>query len=213
MKLIHFGVVAGLAVVLTQTVMAIDLDCGPLKLQGGFGPFDYRSSSERRDHLPIVERFHFDREIQAVDNRKRSLGSIGDNLSYTLIAFPNHYPALQSLMNLSDRVKEPKMSTMRYPFECYFERAVRFVPDDPQSHMFYAMFLQKKDRTDEALSQLLEAEKATPEDANVQYNLGLMYLRKKDYERATEYAKKAYEQKFPLSGLRDKLKQAGHPLP
>jgi len=37
MKLIHFGVVAGLAVVLTQTVMAIDLDCGPLKLQGGSG--------------------------------------------------------------------------------------------------------------------------------------------------------------------------------
>lgn len=64
MKLIHFGVVAGLAVVLTQTVMAIDLDCGPLKLQGAFGPFDYRSSSERRDHLPIVERFHFDREYR-----------------------------------------------------------------------------------------------------------------------------------------------------
>jgi hypothetical protein len=36
-----------------------------------------------------------------------------------------------------------------------------------------------------------------------------MYFDMKDYGKAVEYAKKAYDLGFPLAGLRNKLKQAG----
>ena len=56
---------------------------------------------------------------------------------------------------------------------------------------------------------MLKADKLMPGDANVAYNLGLIYVDLKDYENAREYAKRAYDGGFPLPGLRQKLVQAG----
>ena len=41
------------------------------------------------------------------------------------------------------------------------------------------------------------------------YNLGLLYVRKKDYDKARASADKAYGAGFPLPGLKNKLLEAG----
>ena len=44
-----------------------------------------------------------------------------------------------------------------------------------------------------------------PDNATINYNLGLLYLKAKDYDKAAEYADKAYALGFPLPGLRNQL--------
>ena len=53
------------------------------------------------------------------------------------------------------------------------------------------------------------ASRLAPEQATIQYNLGLMYVKKKEYEKASAHAQKAYALGFPLPGLKNKLKAAG----
>ncbi len=59
------------------------------------------------------------------------------------------------------------------------------------------------------MEQYQAAADLEPENATVNYNLGLMYLKEKDYEQAIVYAKIAYELDFPLPGLRNKLVKTG----
>jgi Flp pilus assembly protein TadD len=75
--------------------------------------------------------------------------------------------------------------------------------------MIYGNYLLKAGQADKATEQLKEAINLQPEDPNVNYNLGLLYVQKKDYEQAKIYAKKAYELGFPLPGLKNKLMEAG----
>ena len=94
--------------------------------------------------------------------------------------------------------------------ECYFERAVRFAPDDGQARALYADYLIKRRRTDEARDQLLSIEKIPPQQPQVLYNMGLAWFELKDYEKSLAYAKQAYAAGIQFPGLRDKLKRAGH---
>ncbi|MGZ8254660.1 MAG: ABC transporter permease, partial [Burkholderiaceae bacterium] len=59
------------------------------------------------------------------------------------------------------------------------------------------------------LSQLEAAEMHAGESATVHYNLGLLYLDLKDYDRSVQHARKAYDLGAPLQGLKNKLAQAG----
>lgn len=179
--------------------------CGELK--NHYGPFDYTSKFNRTENLPIVEHRHFTADVENLI--RGSTGSIDADLAYTLHTCPNHHRALQSLLRLAKRDKKDKFDNMRYPVECYFERGVRMSPKDITAQMLYATYLAQVGKNDEALQRLLEAEKQDAGDANLQYNLGLAYLKKKDYVKANEYAQKAYAQSFPLAGLRDQLKAAG----
>jgi uncharacterized protein HemY len=69
--------------------------------------------------------------------------------------------------------------------------------------------LLKAGQTDKATEQLEVAVNLEPENPNINYNLGLLYVQKKDYEQAKIYAKKAYDLGFPLPGLKNKLMEAG----
>jgi tetratricopeptide (TPR) repeat protein len=75
--------------------------------------------------------------------------------------------------------------------------------------MIYGIYLAKIGKTDAALEELRRAEKELPDDANLAYNLGLIYADKRDYERARAYAKQAYALGFPLPGLKQRLQRAG----
>lgn len=61
----------------------------------------------------------------------------------------------------------------------------------------------------DALEQLRFAEEYLPDDINLQYNLGLAYFQAKEYDKAREYAKRAYDRGFPLQGLKNMLIKAG----
>lgn len=177
--------------------------CG--ELQNHYGPLDYRMRG--KVNLEIVERAHFTREVEA--GIKGATGAIAGDIDYTLRAIPNHVRALATMAKLGLRQNKLKLPYARYPVECYFLRAIRFAPDDGMVRSTYGNYLFAQGRTDEALSAYSAAVELMPTDATANYNLGLVYLKKKDFANARRYAMVAYEQGFPLQGLKNKLVDAG----
>jgi len=194
--------------VVTTNLQAAGTFCGELKPLSQYGPYDYSNATQRKEHLEIVEHVHFTKEVENLI--RGNTGSIGGDIDYTLRAFPNHYRALLAMTKLALREKTARVKGANYTVECYFDRAIRFRPADGVVRMIYGNYLLKLDgRLDDAFEQYHEAVKLQPENANINYNLGLMYMKKKDYEQSIVYAKKAYELDFPLPGLRNKLMKTG----
>ncbi|TXL65961.1 tetratricopeptide repeat protein [Zeimonas arvi] len=176
--------------------------CG--SIENAFGPFDYRTSPLQRKRL--VERHHFTPKVESL--RAGETGSVGGDLDYTLRAFPNHPRALLAMVRLGERERTSQVRGANYPVECYFDRAIRFQPDDPQVRVLYAYYLTRNKRPGEARRQLEAAESTSPTDPQVIYNLGLAYLDLNEYDRALAYAHKAYDAGITFPGLRERLKRA-----
>ena len=195
-----------LLLVISTNLQAAKTFCGELDAWDQFGPFDYRTAS--KDTLEVVESQHFTENIRNLIRGEDAF--LGDDISYTLVRFPNHYPALQAIVKLSLREKDVRPLSAHYSVECFFDRAMRFRPGDGIVRMLYGSYLLKlKGRSEDAFEQYLEAVRLQPENANINYNLGLLLLKRKNYEESVVYAKKAYELGFPLPGLKNKLKRAG----
>ncbi|HEU4621753.1 MAG TPA: ABC transporter permease [Burkholderiaceae bacterium] len=178
--------------------------CG--SLENAYGPFDYRIAT--RDQIHMVEAFHFTPRVESLQGGKTS-SFIAVDLDYTLRVFPNHHRALMTLARLAQREKREVLQGAQYPTECYFERAIRFQPEDPMPQMIFGLYLAHAKRESEARPYLERAETLSTGDANLHYNLGLAYLDLKDFDRAYINAKRAYDAGFPLPGLRERLKRAG----
>lgn len=181
--------------------------CGELRGPDIYGPYDYLNRFSLKQHLDLVEGMHFTPEIENLVRGRT--GTIGGDLSYTLHAFPNHHRALTALAKLSIRDKTTHPPGLKYPVECYFERAIRFRSDDGIVRMIYGGYLSKVGKPNQAIEQLEIAVKLQPDNATAHYNLGLLYFDKKDYSKAKMHAERAYALDFPLPGLRNKLKKAG----
>ncbi len=182
----------------------IDL-CGAVEPPGPNGPWDYRTATAAQRRL--VESFHFTRSVETLSGG--ATGAIGGDLDYTLNKFPNHLRALSALMRLSERTRSMKPVGAKYPVECYFDRAVRFAPNDGQVRALYGFFLIKGKRETEARFQLDAAEQLGAEDPQIAYNLGLAYFELKDYDKSLAFAKRAYAAGISVPGLRKKLTEAG----
>ncbi len=180
--------------------------CGtPLNMNHWGMPVDYRDPSQtyKRD---IVERFHFTPEIENLI--KGQNGPLPGDIHYTLIQLVNHHRALQAMANW--QLKHPrKPGDEFYPADCYFERALAFTPDDPLIYMIWGNYAFRNKEYDRAVLIYQRAEELAPTDPEVQYNLGLLNLELKNYDKAKAYAQKAYAQRYPLPGLRNKLKKLG----
>ena len=177
--------------------------CGDLN--NAFGPHDYRDPPP--DALYLVESAHYTEEVAA--GVKGNTGSIGGDLDYTLRAFPNHVKALTTMANVAARTKVSQLPGARYPVECYFERAVRFRPDDGTAWAAYGKYVYMYGKRSQALPLLEKAAELVPENASVNYNAGIAYFDAKRYDLAVKHAKKAYQMGFPLNGLRNMLVSAG----
>lgn len=178
--------------------------CGELK--NGYGPLDYRDPNGQLDRERVTN-YHFTPDVE--QGIMGATGQIGGDLDYTLRAIPNHIGALASMTRLALTRKTLVIVGMKYPVECYFDRAIRFAPDDGAVRAAYASFFFQHGKLDEALGMFRAALDLSPEDAAINYNLGLLYLKKKDYDNANLYAKKAYALEFPLPGLKNMLVAAG----
>jgi Tfp pilus assembly protein PilF len=176
--------------------------CGAL--ENSYGPYDYRT---QRDKLAIVEKFHLTQSVLMLDRRR--MANLGGNLDYTLRASPNHPVALSAMANLSLREKTDRVPGANYSIECYFDRAIRFAPTDGTVYMLYGNWLSKKGMKDKAIAEYQIAEKYAENNANLHYNLGLVYFDAGDYDKSLEQAHIAYDLGFQLEGLRKKLKAAG----
>ncbi len=199
--------IGALIILVASTILHAAPHCGELDSPGQYGPYDYTNSSDRSTRLPVVEGHHFTPDVEKLI--KGNTGPLGGDLDYTLRAFPNHHRALAAMGKLIVREKTPKANGAKYSAECYFDRAMRFKPSDGAVRAIYSNHLLKLGRSDEALVQLKEAVNLEPENPTTNYNLGLLYVQKKDYEQAKVYAKKAYDLGFPLPGLKNKLMAAG----
>lgn len=178
--------------------------CG--SLQNHYGPYDFRTDKPK---LPIVDGAHFTPAVEALIRGSTSSSGPGADLNYTLTAFPNHHRALISVMNYGVKLKTAQPKDMPLSVECYFERALRFRPDDTVARMIYATYLAKNKREPEANKQLDQVATASNDNAFTFYNMGLIYFDMKNYDKALEFAHKAYGLGFGPTDLRDQLKKVG----
>lgn len=172
---------------------------------GQFGPFDYRTD---KSNLGMVEDYHFTPAVEALV-RGSTAELPGPDLSYTLGVFPNHHRALLAMARLGERMKSPQPPGASYSVDCYFERALRFRPDDVVVRMIYARYLSKTTRSREAIQQLEQATASAKDNAFSHYNIGLIYFDLKDYDRALRQAHKAISLGFPQTALRNQLQGVG----
>jgi tetratricopeptide (TPR) repeat protein len=178
--------------------------CGPLT--NHFGPFDYHASPPERRNL--VERAHFTPDVERL-RRGQTTAVIGADIHYTLMVFPNHPRALLAMSNLAQKEKLAKPAGSGFTVDCWFDRAVRFREEDATVRMLFGIYLLKTNRPELAVAQLEKASEFESENANLAYNLGLAYFDLHDYQKSLAFAHQAYEQGFPLPGLRNKLKRVG----
>jgi tetratricopeptide (TPR) repeat protein len=200
-----FSLAAVLAIT-GNTASANDLACGALT--SSFGPFDYRTIPPEPKHL--VEIGHFTSDVESL-RRGTTARLPGGDLDYTLRAIPNHHRALMALSRYSVQRKSPRPPGMSWTIDCYFDRAMRWAPDDAFPPLLFGLHLLRTGRHDDARVQLERAEALGKElqDANLYYNLGLGYLDLKDHDKALHFAKRAYAAGFPLLGLRQRLEKEG----
>lgn len=177
--------------------------CG--SLDNPYGPFDYRV---QKGKLNIVEQYHFTPNVESLVSGKSSI-HVGGDLDYTLRASPNHHRALIAMMRLGEKLKTPQPQGLGYSVECYFERALRFRPDDSIARMIYATYLFKNSREPEAVRQLALASESAGDNPFTHYNIGLIYLDLKKYDQALAQAHKAYGLGFVQPVLREQLKKLG----
>lgn len=193
-----------LAISSTVWAQASPNACGTLD-NGSNGPFDYRT--ERGHKLKAVEQFHFTTNVENLI--QGSSTTLGGDLNYTLTVFPNHHRALIAIMRLGELLKSPQPTGARYSVECYFERALRFRPDDTTARMIYATFLAKVGREAETIKQLEYVSREAGDNPFTHYNIGLIYFDIKRYDQALIEAHKAYALGFLQPALRDQLRSAG----
>lgn len=180
--------------------------------QQGYGPYDYTNQGNHRRRLPIVEEFHFTPAVEGLRHGQSSL--LLHDIDYTIRAFPNHHRALFALIRFVTEPGHPKegVGDLRSQPECYLQRALRFKPDDGKVMLLYGLYLHRLGKLAEAEHQYRAAVKQMPRSSEAHYNLGLLLTDMERYQEAVPEARKAYQLGYPLSGLRRRLAEAGHPL-
>ena len=190
-----------------------DPDCGPLYNSHQYGPFDYRILSP--DERDLVERAHFSYEYDAYLKGEKRTSRPGNpstpaaGFGYTLWAFPNQVQSLAAMEGLGFQHKTERPPGAKLRVHCYFQRAIRFVPDDAEVRAIYGYYYARRGKPTEARQQLEKAEAMDSSKANVWLYLAFAYLEIKDYDKSLTAAKRAYASGYPLPGLRHRLERAG----
>jgi len=183
---------------------AAENQCGALA--NNYGPYDYRT--ERGQRLATVERTYFLPQVEA-GIRGATSPAPGVDIDYTLRAFPNHHRALLAMVKLAEKQHTAQPTGSRYTIDCWFDRALRFQPDDTTVRMLFASHLHKTQRTPEALAHLEKAVEQAQDNPFTHYNIGLVYADLKVYDKALTQAHRALELGFARSDLQEILQKAG----
>lgn len=177
--------------------------CGDLR--NAFGPWDYRK--DKGEPLQLVESAHFNTAVETLI--RGQTGTLGQDLDYTLRAFPNHHRALLAVSRLGDRLKVDMPPGVKYTVECYFDRAIRWRPDDFTVRMLYANWLHRKSRKAEAMTQLEIVDARAEDNPFVRFSLGLTYVELREYDAALKQAHLVQAAGLARTELKDALVAAG----
>jgi tetratricopeptide (TPR) repeat protein len=171
-----------------------------------YGPHDFRNTTPASRKL--VEEFHFTIGIETLTRPKNTVfHEMAQDVEYTLGVFPNHPRALNTMVRLSERWKRDPPPGTKFSVECWFDRAVRFRPDDTVVRSLYAQWLYKRQRKDQAVRQLKIAQEHARENALSQYNIGLVAFEVGDFDLALQLAHEARRLGFPREDLATLLKK------
>ena len=179
--------------------------CGSLR--NAYGPFDYRIYKDRIE-VQRVDEHHF---TPLVENLiKPMFGKFGGDFDYTLRAVPNHHRALISMAKYSLKIKNIQPPGLDRTVDCFFDRAMRFAPDDLIVRMIYADFMLKQGkRLTEAVEMLDHVAEHADENPLTHFNAGLLYYDAKEYGKASQQAQRALDLGLTNTALKDKLVAAG----
>jgi hypothetical protein len=205
MKLANLPTLFSIGAVLTAMSASAQViePCG--SLHNHYGPFDYRTANAQQKS--IVEDAHFTFGVENLTERKT--GPFGGDLAYTLRVFPNHPRALIAMERLVDKERRNPAEDGRLTIECYYERAIRFKPDDAIPRMLYVSFLIKHSDLAEAHKHLDYLAEATQDNPLTQFNVGMLYMDMKEYDKALIQAHRVIAMGFNRPELRDRLAAAG----
>lgn len=177
----------------------------------GIGPLDYQTA-QGTDTIKLVESAHFTPGVESLT--KGSTGSFGGDLDYTLRAYPNHYRALATMSRLQFKEKKTQPYGAHWPVACYFERALRWRPNDANVKLVYGIHLFKDGKHKESVAQLDQAIGLGLDTGNAHYNLALALYETGNLQESVRHAVRAYRLGFSLPALKTKLQKAGKwPLP
>lgn len=173
-----------------------------------YGPFDYRTAS--LETRKLVEDYHFTVGVETLTQPKSTtFRNMAQDVQYVLNVFPNHHRALITMEKLTQRWKVDPAPGATLPVECYFDRAIRFRPDDTVARALYAQFLARRGRSEQAALQLQQAAEHAQDNALSHYNIGLVFFEIGRHEQALAQAHRALAMGYPRTELADKLKAAG----
>ena len=193
-------------VTLSQSALAQVSVCGDPFAKSMNGPYDYRTAPT--ENKRVVEVRHFNADVRTL--RKGSTTTeLAADIAYTLRVFPNHPQALMAMGDYAIKVKQNPPPGGQYTVDCWYDRALRFAPDDAIVMTVYGLYLIKVNRQSEAIKQLEAARARAENDPNVHYNLGLAYIDLMRFDDALKSAHAAYRLGFPLPGLKNRLERAG----
>jgi tetratricopeptide (TPR) repeat protein len=178
----------------------------------GYGPYDYTNPDHYYNKLPVVEAYHFNRDVETLTGTMQG-GSIAGHLWYVIRSFPNHHRALNSMAKLWRN----HMAQNQVPYgidadktpKYLFDRAMQFAPHDAVVPLLYGMHLYELGDSDTARELFVRAQELGEGQPELQYNLGLMYMKLGNPSQALIHAEKAYQLGYPLPGLRNLLVEAG----
>lgn len=190
-----------------------ETDCRPLWIPNKYGPFDYRRAGP--DDRALVEGAHFSLEYEAyLKGQKKSSRKMIElppaaGFGYTLWAFPNHPRALAAMEDMGFRYKTENLPSSLLRIHCFFQRAVRFAPDDALVRALYGYYYARRGKVAEANAQLEKIESLDEETMSVYVYASFAYFELREYDKSVEAAKHAYQLGYPLPGLRNRLMRAG----
>ena len=208
---IKWVLVAAIAYLQSIAVMAQNIDennpCGN-PFSNHFGPYDYRSADQATKNL--VERAHFTRGVETMTQpATTTLGTMAGDVGYVLRVFPNHHRALITMMRLGERHKTDLPPSAGFTVDCYFERAIRFRPDDTVARLLYAQYLAKHKHNELVKYHIVMAQKFAGDNSMSHYNVGLVAYEVGEFEIALVQAHRAMALGERRPELEQQLRKAG----
>ncbi len=152
--------------------------CRPIITSNEYDIRTARFSHEGKVDVEQAERVHFNYMESAFRSgeARRKPQVIWSELEYMVRRYPNHIGALSLLDRLSLMLNVEQLPGSLNSVDCHFQRALHFAPDDMGVKTVYAIYLLKRNRTQEAVDMFKQIESRQPDNANNHYNLGLAYL-------------------------------------
>ena len=175
-------------------------------LTNAYGPWDFTNPSHS-SKIPIVLKVHFTAEVERLISG--ATGSLMHDLDYTLRAVPNYHRALHAVAKFYRSTPNSHDFIGKYwTTDCYFKRAIYFQPKDATSRMLFASHLHLSEKHESAEKEYQAALQIQPYNVEIHYNLGLLYVDMDRIADAEKHAKIAYDNGFPLDGLKNKIQRA-----